>query len=97
MKRRKATEKALKEAKEELEKMRSESETWIAESIMVIRELQGNYNLLMAEFKRKLRKVSKLKSKREGEEVSPSKDPELPQYFICPITQVNKHWKINEN
>ncbi|KAF8092426.1 hypothetical protein N665_0415s0045 [Sinapis alba] len=87
LKRRKATEKALKEAKEELEKMRSESETWIAESIMMIRELQGNYSLLMAEFKRKLRKVSKLKSKREGEEVSPSKDPELPQYFICPITQ----------
>uniref|UniRef100_M4CGW5 RING-type E3 ubiquitin transferase n=1 Tax=Brassica campestris TaxID=3711 RepID=M4CGW5_BRACM len=71
LKRRKETEKALKEAKEQLEKMRSESESRIAESKLKI----------------KLRKVSKLKSKREGEEVSPSRDPELPQYFLCPITQ----------
>ncbi|CAH8337298.1 unnamed protein product [Eruca vesicaria subsp. sativa] len=97
LKRRKETEKALKEAKEQLEKMRSESETRIAESNMVIRELQCNYRLLMEELRRRrdeneelkieLSKVSKLKSKREGEEVSPSKDTELPQYFICPITQ----------
>ncbi|CDY51567.1 BnaCnng20960D [Brassica napus] len=71
LKRRKETEKALKEAKEELEKMRSESETRIAESKLKI----------------KLSKLSKLRSKREGEEVSPSRDPELPQYFLCPITQ----------
>ena len=107
MKRRKETEKALKEAKEELEKMRSESETRIAESSMVIRELQGDHCILMEvlrrlgdereELKIKLSKLSKLRSKREGEEVSPSRDPELPQYFLCPITQVKKHWKINEN
>ncbi|KAG2324651.1 hypothetical protein Bca4012_039188 [Brassica carinata] len=97
LKRRKATEKALKEAEEELEKMRSESETRTDESIALIRELQGNYSALMEALKRvrdereelkiKLSKVSKLKSKREGEEVSRSKDLELPQYFICPITQ----------
>ncbi|WZZ66799.1 hypothetical protein YC2023_078169 [Brassica napus] len=107
LKRRKETEKALKEAKEELEKMRSESETRIAESSMVIRELQGDHCVLMEvlrrlgdereELKIKLSKLSKLRSKREGEEVSPSRDPELPQYFLCPITQVKKHWKINEN
>ncbi|CDY58794.1 BnaA07g38080D [Brassica napus] len=77
--------------------MRSESESRIAESSMVIRELQGDHCVLMEvlrrlgdereELKIKLRKVSKLKSKREGEEVSPSRDPELPQYFLCPITQ----------
>uniref|UniRef100_A0A0D3CV50 RING-type E3 ubiquitin transferase n=1 Tax=Brassica oleracea var. oleracea TaxID=109376 RepID=A0A0D3CV50_BRAOL len=97
LKRRKETEKALKEAKEQLEKMRSESETRIAESSMVIRELQGDHCVLMEvlrrlggereELKIKLSKLSKLRSKREGEEVSPSRDPELPQYFLCPITQ----------
>ncbi|WZZ05457.1 hypothetical protein YC2023_091378 [Brassica napus] len=97
LKRRKETEKALKEAKEQLEKMRSESESRIAESSMVIRELQGDHCVLMEvlrrlgdereELKIKLSKLSKLRSKREGEEVSPSRDPELPQYFLCPITQ----------
>lgn len=97
LKRRKATKKALKKEREELEKIRSESETRIAESNMVNRELQGKNRLIMEELirlraeheelKRKLSKVSKLKSKREGEQVSPSKDLELPQYFLCPITQ----------
>ncbi|KAF8108535.1 hypothetical protein N665_0108s0070 [Sinapis alba] len=97
LKRRRETEKALKETKEELEKMRSEAETQIAESNMVIRKLQGKYSLSMKvlrrlrdeqeNLKRELSEVSKLKSKCKEEEASPSKDREPPQYFICPITQ----------
>ncbi|XP_009116802.1 U-box domain-containing protein 36 [Brassica rapa] len=97
LKRRKETEKSLKEAKEEMEKMRSEAETRIAESNTVITNLQGKYSLSMKvlrrlrdeqeELKREISEVSKLKSKREKEEASPSKDLEPPQYFICPITQ----------
>ena len=113
LKRRKEIEKSLKEANEEMEKMRSEAETRIAESNMVIRNLQAKYSLSMKvlrrlrdeqeELKREISEVSKLKSKREEEEASPSKDLEPPQYFICPITQVKetlerlpkkyKHWK----
>ncbi|KAL1219156.1 U-box domain-containing protein 36 [Cardamine amara subsp. amara] len=91
------TEKALSKAKEELEKMRIESDTRIGESNMVIRKLQCNYSLSMKalirlreeqeELKIELREVSKLKSKREEEETSFSKDREPPEYFICPITQ----------
>lgn len=98
MKRRKETEKALKKAKEELEKMRSEFETRITDLNMVIRKLQEKYSLSMEalrrlreerdELKVELREVSKLKSNR--------KNHELPQYFICPITQVNNFTKFNE-
>ncbi|KAL0714945.1 hypothetical protein Bca4012_021924 [Brassica carinata] len=97
LKRRKETEKALKEVKEELEKMRSEAETRIAKSNRVIRNLQGKYTLSMRELKRlrdeqeelkrELSEVSKLKSECKEEEASPSRDREPPQYFICPITQ----------
>ncbi|XP_010512486.1 PREDICTED: U-box domain-containing protein 36-like isoform X2 [Camelina sativa] len=86
LKHRRETEKALSKAKEELVKMRSESESRIAETNMVTRKLQGSYILSMKALKRlrkeleelkiELREVSKLKSKREP-----------PQYFICPITQ----------
>lgn len=104
LKRRKETEKVLRKAKEEIEKMRSESEIQIAESNMVIRKLQDKYSLSMEalrilreeqeELKIELREVSKLKSKREEEEASPSNHREPPQYFICPITQVTKRYKI---
>ncbi|EOA26048.1 hypothetical protein CARUB_v10019463mg [Capsella rubella] len=100
MKHRRETEKTLSKVKEELGKMRSASETRRAKSNMVIRKLQGNYTLSMKALRRlreeqeelkmeltQLREVSKLKSKREEEEASPSKDHEPPQYFICPITQ----------
>ncbi|KAF8045608.1 hypothetical protein N665_4635s0003 [Sinapis alba] len=75
LKRRKETEKALRQTKEELEKM--------------IRKLQYKYSLSMEalrrlrqeqeELKIELREVSKLKGNRENH------GP--PQYFICPITQ----------
>ncbi|EFH52868.1 predicted protein [Arabidopsis lyrata subsp. lyrata] len=91
------TEKALRKTNEELEKMRSEAESQITESYTVIRKLQEKNNLSMEtlrrlreeqeELKIKLREVSKLKGKREEEEVSPSNHREPPQYFICPITQ----------
>ncbi|XP_010413412.1 PREDICTED: U-box domain-containing protein 36-like isoform X2 [Camelina sativa] len=94
MKRRKETEKVLRKAKEEIEKMRSESEIQIAESNMVIRKLQDKYSLSVEalrilrkeqeELKIELREVTKL---REEEKVSPSNHREPPQYFICPITQ----------
>ncbi|XP_013605800.1 PREDICTED: U-box domain-containing protein 36 [Brassica oleracea var. oleracea] len=97
LKRRKETEKSLKEAKEEMEKMRSEGEARIAESNTVITNLQGKYSLSMKvlrrlrdeheELKRELNEVSKHKSRCKEEEASPSKDREPPQYFICPITQ----------
>ena len=100
MKRRKETEKSLKEAKEEMEKMRSEGEARIAESNTVITNLQGKYSLSMKvlrrlrdeheELKRELNEVSKHKSRCKEEEASPSKDREPPQYFICPITQVKE-------
>ncbi|XP_010512482.1 PREDICTED: U-box domain-containing protein 36-like [Camelina sativa] len=97
LKRRKETEKVLRKAKEDIEKMRSESEIQIAESNMVIRKLQDKYSLSVEalrilreeqeELKIELREVSKLESKHDVEETSPSKQREPPQYFICPITQ----------
>lgn len=99
LERRNETEKALRRAKEELEKMRSESETRITESNAVIRKLQDKYNLSIEalgrlreeqeELKIKLREVSKRKSNRTNNEP--------PQYFICPITQVKICCKINKN
>nr|AAO63431.1 At3g61390 [Arabidopsis thaliana]BAC41832.1 unknown protein [Arabidopsis thaliana] len=96
LKQRKETEKALRKRNDELEKMRSESETQITESYTVIRKLQEKNNLSMETFrgireeqeelKIKLREVSKLKGKREEEEASTSNHREPPQYFICPIT-----------
>ncbi|KAG7566547.1 U box domain [Arabidopsis suecica] len=69
----------------------------LKQSYTVIRKLQEKNNLSMEtlrrlreeqeELKIKLREVSKLKGKREEEEVSPSNHREPPQYFICPITQ----------
>ncbi|CAH2063246.1 unnamed protein product [Thlaspi arvense] len=89
MKRAKQSENALRKALEELEKMRSESETRIAQSNMVIKKLQYKCSLStealrglreeQEELKIRLREVSKLKSGR--------KNHEPPQYFICPITQ----------
>ncbi|KAL0725325.1 hypothetical protein Bca4012_039924 [Brassica carinata] len=75
LKRKKETGKALRQTKEELEKM--------------IRKLQYKYSLSLEAFRRlrkeqeelkiELREVSKLKSNR--------KNHGPPQYFICPITQ----------
>ncbi|EOA24031.1 hypothetical protein CARUB_v10017247mg [Capsella rubella] len=97
LKRRKEIDKALREVKGDIEKMRSEYEIQIAESDMVIRKLKDKYTLSMEalrklreeqeELKIELREVSKLKSKNEEEEASPSNHREPPQYFICPITQ----------
>ncbi|CAN8254044.1 unnamed protein product [Cochlearia groenlandica] len=96
LKRRKETEKALKVAQEELQKMRLESETRIAESNTVITKLQEKYNLSIKALRRlrneqeelviELSKVSKLKSMHnKQEDMSLSKDREPPQYFLCPI------------
>lgn len=98
---RKETEMELKEAREELEKMRFVYESRITEACVVGEKLLDKYKAAVQVLRRGKKDRNELKTERDiaikeaeklkslHEKIFPSdKHREAPHYFICPITQV---------
>ncbi|ANM62082.1 U-box domain-containing protein [Arabidopsis thaliana] len=107
LKQRKETEMELKKVREKLEKMRYISENRITESYMLVQKLQDKYNLATKVLRKakeerdlliKGRDIAIIEVEELRKEVSRSDEHrEAPQYFICPISLVNKKVNMERN
>jgi len=97
----------LKKVREKLEKMRYISENRITESYMLVQKLQDKYNLATKVLRKakeerdlliKGRDIAIIEVEELRKEVSRSDEHrEAPQYFICPISLVNKKVNMERN